>query len=66
MKKILTLSGHCPTLNDDYSITVDYLDASTLSGQKHIKGLASCELAARGNCPNVKTCPILAKAPDEI
>lgn len=66
MTKVLTISGYCPTLNDDYSITVDYIDASDLSGRKHIKGLASCELAGRGDCPNVKTCPLIAKAPEKI
>ena len=62
----MIIEGHCPTLGKEHSIEIDYLDASTLSGKKRIKGRFTCSVVSSGgNCPIANECPINAKAPKE-
>lgn len=67
MKITRTFSGFCPTLNQDYSIEVEYIDVhSDDTPNKFIQGLASCDFHRMFKCPKASECPIRAKAPEEI
>ena len=66
MKISRVFTGFCPTLNQDYSIEVEYIDASTFNNNLYIQGLATCEYHAAFKCPKASECPIRAKAPKEI
>jgi hypothetical protein len=62
-----SFSGFCPTLNKDYSIEVEYVDARSVDNpNKYIQGLAYCEHHSLFKCPIASKCPIRAKAPNEI
>lgn len=57
--------GYCPIQNKDYRISIDYLDASTLTQSRFIKGRYSCDFNRFGNkCSG--TCPIYEEAPDTL
>jgi hypothetical protein len=59
--------GYCPTLDKHYSISVEYVDASSFEDPSlFIQGLATCEYHARFKCPIARDCPIRTKAPKEI
>jgi hypothetical protein len=65
--KRLSVKGFCPTQNKDYSVTVDYIDATTLTQKAAVKGLAKCEFNKYGDaCPIAKNCPIIRSAPEAI
>ena len=63
MNKII--SGFCPIIEEDYSISVSYVDVSTLSSKKYIKSLARCEHSMVDGCP-INECPILKSAPEAL
>jgi hypothetical protein len=59
--------GFCPTLNKNYSVEVEYIDARSFDHpNKFIQGLGTCEHHGLFRCPIVSECPIRAKAPKEI
>lgn len=64
MKK--TFHGTCPTQGKDYSISINYLDASTNDGEEYIKGTAYCEYNKYGDKCNKSQCPILKSAPQRF
>ncbi|KUO75564.1 MAG: hypothetical protein APF81_27490 [Desulfosporosinus sp. BRH_c37] len=67
MKISRTFIGFCPTLEKDYQIVVDYTDARTNDNPyKYIQGLTKCMHQRLNGCPIESTCPIKAKAPNEI
>lgn len=66
MNQTYTFNGHCPEQSKDYSVTVTYLDASTLNEKKFIRGLAKCEYASFHGCKHIDDCPILNAVPDEL
>lgn len=61
------ISGFCPTLNKETSITITY-EVIKRAGKtpKLIQVGADCEYASFGNCPIMLKCPIRAKAPEVI
>lgn len=61
-----TFSGFCPTQNKQYTISVDYMDFSTLDGRVHKKHLATCDFVKRGEKCEISKCPIIKSAPDRI
>ena len=66
MNRVLTFSGFCPTLQKDYSITVEYIDACTFDNpNRYIQGRCTCEHYAFNGCGNASECPIRAKAPNQ-
>ena len=67
MKIIRTFHGFCPTLEKDYSVDVEYVDASTMGNENYyIQGLIDCHHNSLNACPVFSDCPIIAKAPKEI
>lgn len=67
MKITRTFIGYCPTLDKDYQITIDYSDARTSDNPyKYIQGQVKCMHHRLNVCPVVSSCPIKAKAPNEI
>ncbi|MDF2866133.1 MAG: hypothetical protein K0R72_951 [Clostridia bacterium] len=60
MNKIIMHNGYCPKLNKDYSITIEYIDSSTLKEKAYIKGLANCKYAGNNQCEYIenKKCPL--------
>ncbi|MBS4931777.1 MAG: hypothetical protein KH020_10740 [Clostridiales bacterium] len=65
MNKIKLVNGYCPTQDTDYSISVTYIDASTLQGTHFIKGLFMCPYNRSGDKCSCK-CPIYNNAPEEL
>lgn len=61
-----TFSGTCPIQGKEYSVSVDYIDASTNEGTEYTKGLGHCEFNMYGDKCDSNKCPILNKAPDTI
>lgn len=61
-----TIYGQCPTQNKDYSISVTYIDASTLSERCFVKGTYRCEYNIFGDKCSVSHCPIYSSAPEEL
>lgn len=67
MKISRVFTGFCPTLNQDYSIEIEYIDAGTLDNPNvYIQGLATCDYHALNRCPKAAECPIRAKAPKNV
>lgn len=67
MKKYAKITGFCSTQNDDYSISVEYLNASTLQEKCHIKGRFRCEYNIYGDkCSLAEECPLFASAPESF
>ena len=60
------ICGFCPVQEKEYSISVYYIDASTMEERKYIKGRATCDYTKYGNVCNVPNCPIIEKAPERI
>ena len=61
------ITGRCPTLNREYTITVRYIDASDKDGKEYIKGISSCEhIKHGGTCDYRATCPLYEVAPQSI
>lgn len=54
--------GHCPHLEDEHVIEVDYID----NGDHLKRGLAACSENWQHNCPYEKQCPLRALAPEII
>lgn len=65
MNKRKTFTGFCPAQNKDFSVTIDYINSSTLEKQSYTKGLATCSYASYGGKCDCK-CPIIDSAPQEI
>ena len=63
MDKFVT--GYCPTLEEEYSIKITYLNASTLQNQSFIKDTFKCEHSIRTGC-SMPHCPIYKSAPDDL
>lgn len=63
MQKIVT--GYCPTLDDECSIQITYLDASTLENQGFVKGRFRCKHSVYASC-HVSSCPIFEAAPETL
>ncbi len=62
MKKTLSISGFCPTLNEETVIDIIYRQ---ISGNRYLQTGADCEHAAFNECPNMMSCPIRATTPKE-
>ena len=63
MKK--EIYGICSKDNKETVITVNYLNASTMSGNQYCKGLFECEKRKEYDCKS-GTCPIYKNAPENI
>ncbi len=61
-----TIYGSCPALGKDHSISVQYIDDSTLSETCYVKGTFECSLASYENICPVKECPLYKSAPSEL
>jgi hypothetical protein len=59
------IKGFCPTLNREYTITVNY---AKVRDNEYIQTGADCEYLSFdfSRCPIYKDCPLRAKAPKEI
>lgn len=58
-------SGMCPSLNENHTIRVNYINCSTLDGPTtYMKTLFNCEYAMQ--CKNASNCPIYHNAPKQI
>lgn len=66
MTKAFVFKGYCPEQNNEVSLSIDYLDASTLNEKKFIRGLAKCEYASLHNCSQMNNCPIINSAPEKL
>lgn len=65
MKK--SISGFCPTQNKEYSITIDYVDASSYCETCYEKGTFKCDYNIYGDkCSISSSCPLYSSAPREI
>ena len=60
------IAGYCPTLDKDYSITVTYIDGSTLSQRCLIKDTFRCEHNTYGDACTLSDCPLYESAPDSL
>lgn len=60
-----TFSGYCPTQDKEFSVTVEYIDSSTLQKKSYTKGLATCKYASYGGECNCE-CPIIDSAPNNL
>lgn len=61
-----TFSGTCPVQGKDYSVSVNYIDASTLDKTEYIKGIGNCEFNKFDDKCDSSKCPIFNKAPNTI
>ena len=59
------VSGYCPNVGKECSITIIYLDASDSSGKKYVKGIVVGESSANGYC-QISHCPVYESAPDVL
>ena len=57
-----TFSGYCPTQDKKASVSIEYIDASTLQTKSYTKGLATCNYASCGGECDCD-CPIIDSAP---
>lgn len=64
MRKII--NGVCPVQGKEYSISIDYVDASTLAKKEYIKGRAYCDYNKFGGKCNPSICPLYNSAPDKL
>lgn len=60
-----SFSGYCPTQDKEFSVTIEYLDASTSQKKSYIKGLVTCKYASYGGECNCD-CPITDSAPQNL
>jgi hypothetical protein len=64
MRKIMR--GFCPVQNKAYAISIDYINASTLSCSCYEKGTFRCEYNIYGDNCSVTECPLYSAAPQEL
>lgn len=62
----MQVSGYCPAQQSDYSISVSYIDASTLEKRQYVKGTFRCEHNLFSDKCNGNSCPIYKNAPEHI
>ena len=60
----MLVSGYCPAQQSDYTISVSYIDASTLAKREFVKGNFRCEHNLFGDKCNGNECPIYKSAPE--
>jgi len=66
MNRNLLCSGFCPTLQKNYSIRVEYINACTFDNpNRYIKGYCTCDHYSTNGCEIASKCPINANAPDQ-
>lgn len=55
-----TRSGYCPTLKQNYSISVEQIDITTLSdtSRRYMDGRFDCEYAEMHECSFTRKCPV--------
>ena len=59
--------GYCPMYNVETTLHINYIDASTLSSSKYVKGVAECPYVKKSlPCNKSSECPIIKQAPQEI
>ena len=58
-------TGYCPVLDDEYSICITYLNASTPQSQCFIKDRFRCDHSRQKGC-HIADCPIYEAAPDAL
>lgn len=61
-----SFSGTCPVHGKEYSVSVDYIDASTTDGKEYVKGLGHCDYNKFGDKCDSSKCPILNNAPQSF
>ena len=64
MQKVV--SGVCPVQNKEYSVSVNYIDASTFNKTEYIKGRTHCDYVRFGGECTFSECPIAKLAPEQI
>lgn len=59
-KRHVTRSGLCPTLNKEYSVSVEQLETTTMSDdhKQYTDGRFTCEYASQHNCSLAEHCPV--------
>lgn len=60
----MQVSGFCPTQQKDYTIDVDYENASSLDGKQFVKGRFRCDYDLFGDKCNGNNCPIYKTTPE--
>ncbi len=60
------ITGYCPTLEEEYSIDVKYLEVSTLASHGFIKDTFRCEYNNCSNHCTVQNCPIYTSAAETL
>lgn len=60
----MLVSGYCPAQQENYTISVRYIDASTLAKEQYVKGTFRCEHNLFGDKCNGNECPIYKSAPN--
>lgn len=58
-------TGYGPALDDECSIRVTYLDASTLQSPSFVKDTFNCKHSSHAGC-RMSNCPIYRSAPDAL
>lgn len=64
MRKLI--SGYCPVQDKEYSVSINYIDSSTLKKKAWIKGTYFCEYNKFGDRCNEHECPIYKLSPEEL
>lgn len=59
----MLVTGFCPAQQNDYTIDVSYIDASTLQKKQYVKGTFRCEHNLFGDKCDGNKCPIYKLAP---
>lgn len=60
------IHGYCPVQDEEYTISVNYIDASTLKERVCIKGTYYCEYNKYGDQCNEQECPIYKLSPEVL
>ena len=61
-----TIHGVCPVQNKEYSVSVNYIDASTMEKTEYVKGITHCDFVRFGGECTLSECPIAKLAPEHI
>lgn len=59
-----TMDGYCPLFNSAKTITINYVDCSTIECKEYAKGTYSCDCTSL--CTLANRCPVYKNAPNII
>lgn len=66
MKRKMYHTDYCPTLNENYSISIEYQKVSTTSFNGFIKNTFRCEHNIYGDGCQLSDCPVYLSAPEML